>query len=286
MVEYGKDECGATSHLQKIHHKRSIKMSKKIKVLIGDDSEEYGLKCARELREAGFFCIVRPKDGAVISEAVKDEVPDVVFIDMWMPNLDAVELMKRVRKNTQSNTIFIVALPYDSEFAIRRAMQEGAQYCVVKPFDCAMLGDRIKELMGYEAPNAAAVMPAVGQPSAPDLEIVVTDMIHRLGVPAHIKGYHYLRTAIIYSVKDPQMLESVTKIMYPTVAKEFQTTPSRVERAIRHAIEIAWDRGDLETLNSFFGFTVNTGKGKPTNSEFIALIADRIKLRYKDAVTV
>ena len=107
-------------------------------------------------------------------------------------------------------------------------------------------------------------------------------MIHQLGVPAHIKGYHYLRSAILHCIEDSEMLECVTKLLYPTVASEFQTTPSRVERAIRHAIEIAWDRGDIETLNSYFGFTVNTGKGKPTNSEFIALIADRIKLRYLD----
>ena len=117
--------------------------------------------------------------------------------------------------------------------------------------------------------------------TSPDLEVVVTEMIHQLGVPAHIKGYHYLRRAIIHSVNDPEMLESVTKLMYPTVAKEYSTTPSRVERAIRHAIEIAWDRGDVEILNSFFGYTVNTGKGKPTNSEFIALIADKIKLKYR-----
>lgn len=260
-------------------------MSKKIKVLIGDDSEDYGMKCAAGLREMGFFCIVRPKDGTVIFEAVKDEVPDVVVADMWMPNLDAVEIMRRTRKSSQHSPVFIITMPCDSEFAIRQAIQEGASYCLVKPFDYSMLGDRIKELMGYEIPDSVPVETKAfeKQPTSgtPDLDIVVTEMIHRLGVPAHIKGYHYLRTAIILSIKDPQMLESVTKIMYPTVAKEFSTTPSRVERAIRHAIEIAWDRGDVETLNSFFGYTVNTGKGKPTNSEFIALVTDRIKLRYR-----
>ncbi|MCD8007177.1 MAG: sporulation transcription factor Spo0A [Oscillospiraceae bacterium] len=265
---------------------KSTDKSKKIKVLIGDDSEEYGVKCAAALREAGFFCIMRPKDGSVILEAVRDEVPDVAVIDMWMPELDAVELMRKLRKTGQASTIFIVVTPCDSEFAIRQAMQEGARYCMVKPFDYSVLGDRIKELMGYEVAGAQSVSVSHTQnnsvvASSPDIEIVVTEMIHMLGVPAHIKGYHYLRAAIIYSIKDPQMLESVTKIMYPTVAKDFGTTPSRVERAIRHAIEIAWDRGDVETLNSFFGYTVNTGKGKPTNSEFIALVTDRIKLRYR-----
>ncbi|MCD7847064.1 MAG: sporulation transcription factor Spo0A [Oscillospiraceae bacterium] len=262
----------------------SKEKSKKIKVLIGDDSDDYGKKCATALREAGFFCIVRPKDGNSIMEAVRDEAPDVAVIDLWMPKLDAVEIMRKLRKSGQSGTIFIVATPCDSEFAIKQAMAEGARYCMVKPFDYSVLGDRIKELMGYEVAGAGDISYNINTAVTAgnqDIDIVVTEMIHMLGVPAHIKGYHYLRAAIIYSIRDPQMLESVTKIMYPTVAKDFGTTPSRVERAIRHAIEIAWDRGDVETLNSFFGYTVNTGKGKPTNSEFIALVTDRIKLRYR-----
>ncbi len=115
-----------------------------------------------------------------------------------------------------------------------------------------------------------------------DLEKDVTDMIHEIGVPAHIKGYQYLREAIMMSVEDPEMLNSITKILYPSIAKRFQTTPSRVERAIRHAIEVAWSRGKMETLDALFGYTINIGKGKPTNSEFIALIADRIRLRYRE----
>lgn len=115
-----------------------------------------------------------------------------------------------------------------------------------------------------------------------DLEKDVTDMIHEIGVPAHIKGYQYLREAIMMSVEDVEMLSSITKILYPTIAKKFQTTPSRVERAIRHAIEVAWSRGRMETLDGLFGYTINTGKGKPTNSEFIALIADKIRLRYRN----
>lgn len=119
--------------------------------------------------------------------------------------------------------------------------------------------------------------------NAQDMEVVVTEVIHQLGVPAHIKGYHYLREAILASLEQKELLESVTKMLYPTVAKKFDTTSSRVERAIRHAIEIAWDRGNLDTLNSFFGYTVNTCKGKPTNSEFIALITDKLRLQYKPA---
>ena len=259
-------------------------MSKKLKILISDDSEEYGLKCASELREMGFFCIVRPKDGAVVLEAVTDEQPDVVVADLWMPNFDAIELIKRVNRSNTPKPAFIITAPCENEFALRQVMNEGAQYYLVKPFDFRMLGDRIKEIMGYDIFDSSVSQ----RPSrtAPDMEVVVTEMIHQLGVPAHIKGYHYLRRAIMYSIKDREMLESVTKLMYPTVAKEFSTTPSRVERAIRHAIEIAWDRGDVDTLNSFFGYTVNTGKGKPTNSEFIALIVDKIKLKYKNTVAV
>ena len=136
--------------------------------------------------------------------------------------------------------------------------------------------------LGTESDSA----PAMSARNSFNLEIVVTDMIHRIGVPAHIKGYHYLREAIMLCVDDKEMLESVTKLLYPAVAKKFATTPSRVERAIRHAIEIAWDRGDVDVLNSFFGYTVNTGKGKPTNSEFIALLADKISLKYRATVAV
>lgn len=257
-------------------------MTKKLKVLIGDDSEEYGQRCAQELRGMGFFCILRPKDGEVILEAITDEVPDVVVADLWMPKLDAIELMKRVNKSGSVRPAFIITAPCENEFALRQVMQEGAAYYIVKPFDFRMLGDRINQIMGYDIFEEPAL--AVHSKSVPDMEVIVTEMIHQLGVPAHIKGYHYLRNAIIHSIKDSQMLENVTKMMYPTVAKEFNTTPSRVERAIRHAIEIAWDRGDVDTLNSFFGYTVNTGKGKPTNSEFIALIVDKIKLRYKNVV--
>lgn len=132
-----------------------------------------------------------------------------------------------------------------------------------------------------EADQAAVVVPAVTETAARDLEKDVTDMIHEIGVPAHIKGYQYLREAIMMSVTDVEMLGSITKILYPTIAKKYQTTPSRVERAIRHAIEVAWSRGRMETLDALFGYTINTGKGKPTNSEFIALIADKIRLQYR-----
>ena len=149
---------------------------------------------------------------------------------------------------------------------------------MLKPFDVSILGDRIKALLC--SPDSA-FPDSYGSSRTFSLEVIVTDIIHKIGVPAHIKGYHYLREAIMCCVHDSEMLESITKVLYPGVAKKFKTTASRVERAIRHAIEIAWDRGDLDTLNSYFGYTVNTGKGKPTNSEFIALITDKIRLSYR-----
>lgn len=257
-------------------------MTKKIKVLIGDDSREFGVAAADVLRGMGFFCITRPKDGHVLFDAIKDESPDVAILDLSMPNLDAIELMKKLNRSGTKKPVFIIASPCDNAFAQKQAMNAGAAYYLIRPFDPKILGDRINELLGYDfLEEAAPAFPAARELS---LEVVVTEMIHQLGVPAHIKGYHYLRSAILHCVEDAEMLECVTKLLYPTVANEFMTTPSRVERAIRHAIEIAWDRGDVETLNAYFGFTVNTGKGKPTNSEFIALIADRIKLRYREAI--
>lgn len=257
-------------------------MTKKLKILIGDDTKEFGESCAYSLREAGFFCIVRQKDGEAVLQAIIEEQPDVVVADLNMTSLDGIELMRKTAKLNTPKPRFIITSAYENAFAFRQATALGADYCIIRPFDYKVLGERIKELMGLEILGKNATLRE--NSATPNLEILVTDMIHRLGVPAHIKGYHYLRCAIMESVNDPEMLESVTKLLYPTVAKKFDTTASRVERAIRHAIEIAWDRGDLEVLNAYFGFTVNTSKGKPTNSEFIALIADKLKLSMKSSV--
>ncbi|MBE6845077.1 MAG: sporulation transcription factor Spo0A [Ruminococcus sp.] len=251
-------------------------MVNKIKVLIGDDSVEYGINCASVLRSMGMYAITRPKDGGTLFETIKNDSPDVVVVDAILPHMDAIELIKKVQALGGKKPEFIVTSSYDNPFIERQVMQGGAAYFMLKPFDVNSLGDRINSLIhGTEGENGE---------SAEDMEVVVTEIIHQLGVPAHIKGYHYLREAILSSLDDKELLESVTKMLYPTVAKRFDTTSSRVERAIRHAIEIAWDRGNLDTLNSFFGYTVNTCKGKPTNSEFIALITDKLRLQYKTAI--
>ena len=197
-----------------------------------------------------------------------------------MPNLDAIELMKKIQVSIFKKPLFIVVSTYDNPFIEKQVMDCGASYFMLRPFEPKVLADRIFALTGKEEESDHGINFQKNS-QATNLEVIVTDIIHQIGVPAHIKGYHYLREAIIQSVYDASKLESVTKVLYPSVAKKFMTTSSRVERAIRHAIEIAWDRGNLDTLNSFFGYTINTGKGKPTNSEFVALITDKIRLKYK-----
>ncbi|WP_294405880.1 sporulation transcription factor Spo0A [uncultured Ruminococcus sp.] len=256
-------------------------MTNKIKILIGDDTAQYGVSCASSLRSLGFFVITRQKDGMVIYDAIKNEQPDVVIADAVMPGLDAIELIRKSAQLT-NKPLFIITSPYENAFIETQVMNAGASYFMLKPFDIKILGERIKAMLDIDTDiTADADFTRRRSGHSPNLEIIVTDIIHQIGVPAHIKGYHYLREAIICCVNDKEMLESVTKLLYPAVAKKFATTPSRVERAIRHAIEIAWDRGDIDTLNSFFGYTINTGKGKPTNSEFIALITDKISLKFK-----
>lgn len=248
-------------------------MNNKIKVLIGDDSAETGVSIANKLRERGMYAYTRRKDCGVIIDSVRKDPPDVVVLDISTSNGDVISVMKSVRELGVKFPVFIVTSAYDNEFIERQVMDNGASRFLLRPYDADDLCTAINSALGDRVNSLSD-----------DMEVVVTDIIHQLGVPAHIKGYHYLRTAILYSIEDKTLLESVTKLLYPTVANKYDTTSSRVERAIRHAIEIAWDRGNVDTLNSFFGYTVDTGKGKPTNSEFIALITDKLRLRYKAAL--
>ncbi|MBQ8688632.1 MAG: sporulation transcription factor Spo0A [Ruminococcus sp.] len=249
-------------------------MNHKVKVLIGDDSAEFGIACANRFRSQGLYTVTRKKDGKALVEAIRNDKPDVVIMDAVMVHYDAVEVMAKVRAAGGKVPYFIVTTAYDNGFIERQVMESGASYFLPKPFDVDMLIKRVQKLLSGVHPNE--------ENEGTNLELVVTDIIHQLGVPAHIKGYHFLRAAILLSIDDQELLDSITKRLYPTVAKQFDTTSSRVERAIRHAIEIAWDRGNLETLNAFFGYTVNTCKGKPTNSEFIALITDKLRLQYRN----
>ncbi len=248
-------------------------MNNKIKVLIGDDSAENGVSIANKLRERGMYAYTRRKDCTVILDSIRNDPPDVAVLDISVQNGDAVSIMKRCGELGGKCPVFIITSAFDNEFIEHQVMENGASRFLLRPYDADDLCSAINSALGGRVNSLSD-----------DMELVVTDIIHQLGVPAHIKGYHYLRTAILYSIEDKNLLDSVTKLLYPTVAGIYETTSSRVERAIRHAIEIAWDRGNVDTLNSFFGYTVDTGKGKPTNSEFIALITDKLRLRYKAAL--
>ncbi len=250
-------------------------MTEKIKVLIGDDSSEYGLTWASRLKKEGMFTVARNKNGKVILDSVKNDMPDFLIIEAKMPELDAAALLDEIRAAKGSVPVTIVVSNINTPEVEREVMDAGASYFMVKPFSPDILVTKINSLKKYRNISAAATGKEI-----PNIEYIVTDMIHRIGIPAHIKGYHYLRTAIILSINDDEMINSVTKMLYPTVAQRYSTTSSRVERAIRHAIEIAWDRGDVDVLNGLFGYTIHTSRGKPTNSEFIALIADKIRLQF------
>lgn len=219
---------------------------------------------------------------------IKRKEPDVVLLDLIMPKLDGIEVMNRVKKDfsIKKQPDFIVLSAVGDEQITEDAFQIGAKYFIMKPFDPEVIRNRIKMMKDGRArrqfeTNRAREISSQDNLQVHHLESDVTNMIHEIGVPAHIKGYQYLRDAIMMSVNDIEMLGSITKILYPTIAKKYQTTPSRVERAIRHAIEVAWSRGKMDTIDALFGYTINMGKGKPTNSEFIAMIADKIRIEYK-----
>ena len=194
---------------------------------------------------------------------------------MFLPSKDAIGIISELKQDESVKLpAFVVMSGFDNAVMEREVIKAGAAFYILKPFDLSLLADRISMLT--RTPSEAK---PVGE--APDLEVMITEIIHQIGVPAHIKGYHYLRNAIMMSVEDPEMINAVTKRLYPSIAKRFKTTSSRVERAIRHAIEVAWDRGDVDTLNSYFGYTIHSLRGKPTNSEFVAMISDRVRLTLK-----
>lgn len=230
----------------------------------------------------------KARNGEEAYSIIKEKEPDVVLLDIIMPKMDGLSLMDKVNKDAsmKKHPAFIVITAVGQEGITEDAFNLGANYYIMKPFDNTMVLNRIKNVKRNSVKHVQEVRKVNAYENkreyvSRNLESDVTNIIHEIGVPAHIKGYQYLRDAIIMSVNDMEMLNSITKILYPTIAKMHQTTPSRVERAIRHAIEVAWSRGKMDTIDALFGYTINTGKGKPTNSEFVALIADKIRLEYK-----
>jgi two-component system response regulator (stage 0 sporulation protein A) len=258
-----------------------------MKVLISDDHKEFMTKCAAIFGARGGETIFAPKDGEKVCELIRQHVPDVVLMEVFMPRKDAVTVMREISADPMfpEPPLFMTVSSFDSSVLERELTAAGATYHFLKPVEADVMVDRIAEITENRKKNLfnAAPQPLKAQP---DLQMLVTEIIHQIGVPAHIKGYHYLRDSIILAIEQPDIINSVTKQLYPTEAKKNSTTPSRVERAIRHAREVAWDRGDIDVLNSYFGYTIHNGRGKPTNSEFIAMISDKLRLKLRVTVSV
>ena len=262
-------------------------METTIRVELVDASKEYlDVLSARLSKEKDFQVVAAVQDGLEGLRAAKELQPDVLITDLILPQLDGLELLRRLPETgCRCKTVVCTALC--NNHAVQDCTALGVDYFLSKPCDFGMMIERIRRLInparGFGAPLGGFVPPDPAERDEANLEAMVTEIIHEIGVPAHIKGYQYLREAIILTINDMEMINAVTKVLYPEVAKKFDTTPSRVERAIRHAIEVAWDRGDIEVLQKYFGYTVSNIKGKPTNSEFIAMIADSLTLRQKQA---
>ena len=258
-------------------------MEKKLKVIIADDTTELGQSCANALKCYGMDVLLCSKNGLTLIDKIKGYNPDVVIADVFMPNLDIIGVLESIKNISLSVKPLVMAMSsFDNPVLEKEALEAGAAYYFLKPFDINTMAERIIKLSGMQN-SSMPIIVSDNIVTDPQLEVMVTDIIHQIGVPAHIKGYHYLRESIILTLKEGQAMNSVTKVLYPTVAKKYSTTSSRVERAIRHAIEVAWDRGDIDVLNSYFGYTIQNERGKPTNSEFIAMIADKLRLRLKIA---
>ena len=258
-------------------------MDKKLKVLIADNSVEFGHPFSNLLKTYGIEVETLEKDGSKIFGEVKRFKPDALVMDVFMPKLDAIGVLNQLKTmDPKTKPICMVLSKSDNRILEGELLNTGADYYFLRPVEFEVIAERIFQFTGKKM-QGGRTKEQGSMVSDTEIEIMVTEMIHQLGVPAHIKGYQYLRTSIILAVKNPEYVGAITKLLYPTVAKQHDTTSSRVERAIRHAIEVAWDRGDVEILNSCFGYTVHTTRGKPTNSEFIALIADKLRLRLKAA---
>lgn len=258
-------------------------MIKKIRIAIADDNKEFANILAEYLSaQQNIEVVGGANDGNQAIEIIKNQSPDLLILDIIMPYLDGIGVLEKINEEQLKKPKILILSAVGQEKITQRAIALGADYYVLKPFDLAMLSKRILELMEPDLDIVSrTVFHVVKAKKDYDLEAMITEIIHEVGVPAHIKGYMYLRDAISLVISNMEYLNSVTKMLYPKIAEKYNTTPSRVERAIRHAIEVAWSRGRTEVLNELFGYTINDEKGKPTNSEFIALIADKLRLGMK-----
>lgn len=264
----------------------------KITVLIADDNKEFcNILNDYLLNQRDIMVTGIAKDGVEALKLIQEKKPDLVVLDIIMPHLDGLGVLERLNTmNIDPMPRIIVLSAVGQDKITQRAITLGADYYVVKPFDMDVFTKRIRQMFNNtissdETKKTVSFIESteikVNKKEPIDLEAEITSIIHEIGVPAHIKGYMYLREAITMVVNDMELLSAVTKELYPSIAKKFNTTASRVERAIRHAIEVAWGRGQVETINKLFGYTIHNDKGKPTNSEFIAMVADKLRLKNK-----
>ncbi len=262
-----------------------------LKVLVVDDNRAFreSVKCVIE-QQSDMVVAGEAGDGAEALEMIQYLQPDVVLLDLVMPQLDGIGVLEQMKNQSKPWPVFIILSSVVCDQMLEQLMALGATYYMAKTCDVELLTTRIRQMKGMSRQELPA-MPEKGKGSLPavssvrarsvDVETEVTNLIHEVGVPAHIKGYQYLRESILMAIEDMDILNAITKQLYPAIAKKFDTTPSRVERAIRHAIEVAWSRGKMDTIEKLFSYSISMGKGKPTNSEFIALIADRMRLELK-----
>ncbi len=259
-------------------------MENNTKILIADENPAQRQALANELRRVGFHNIEEATNGEDALIKIGRYHPDVAILDVWLSKLDGIGVLRNCKSMHFGDDLppaFIIVSMVSNQSIFIEAAHAGADLCLLKPYNIDSLCQHIHSLVRGRGAKGDGTEAETVEDKTPDIETQVTKIIHQIGVPAHIKGYQYLRTAILLTVRDSEMINSVTKILYPSVAKKYQTTTSRVERAIRHAIEVAWDRGDVDTLNAYFGYTIQNNRGKPTNSEFIAMIADNLRLKYK-----
>ncbi len=258
-----------------------------IKVLIADDNREFcGILQDYFSNQPDFELVNVCTNGMEVLETLGNQEVEVLILDLIMPYMDGIGVLEEINQlNLKTIPKIIILTAFGQENITQKAVQLGADYYILKPFNLNVLGDRVRQVARDIKPRmesrATISSIALAAHAPKDLEVEVTKIIHEIGVPAHVKGYQYLRDAILLVVDEINYLGAVTKELYPTIAQKYDTTSSRVERAIRHAIELAWDRGDLDKINKFFGYTVSGEKGKPTNSEFIAIIADKLRLENK-----
>lgn len=270
---------------QEKHRRKPRIIEYNTKILIADENPTSRASMRESLRRAGCHYIEEATNGEEAVQKLMKFHPDIAIIDIWLSRLDGIGVIRSVKPSDYAPDrvpAFILTSMVSNQNIFVQAMNAGAELCLIKPVNPTSLCEHVETILRSRRKDEQnlTVVPGADE-HTPDIETQVTKIIHQIGVPAHIKGYQYLCTAILLTVKDSEIINSVTKVLYPSVAKKYQTTTSRVERAIRHAIEVAWDRGDVDTLNSYFGYTIQNNRGKPTNSEFIAMIADNLRLKYK-----